>query len=107
MISLNEISIRPAHGHEVRDIEELNVAAYAQYRDVVPAAIFAAYVADLRNLADQADDAELLVCEIGGRIAGSVMFYADASLEGLGLPREWAGFRKLAVHPECRGHGVG
>jgi catalase len=27
------------------------------------------------------------VAEVGGRIAGSVMFYADASSEGFGLPK--------------------
>ena len=49
----------------------------------------------------------MLVAEVAGRLAGSVLFYADASTEGLGLPPGWVGFRKLAVDPRMRGHGLG
>jgi GNAT superfamily N-acetyltransferase len=85
----------------------VGVAACAQYRGAVPAAFFDAYLADLRRLAEYWEEAEILVAELDGRIAGSVLFYADAGTEGLGLPNGRAGFRKLAVCPEVRGPGLG
>jgi GNAT superfamily N-acetyltransferase len=51
-------------------------------------------------------EAEVLVAELDGRIAGSVLFYANASSEGLRLPNGWAGLRKLAARPEVRGLGL-
>jgi predicted N-acetyltransferase YhbS len=102
-----ECLIRPAARHEIPEIESVGVAAYAQYRGTLPAAIFEAYLADLRCLAAYWEEAEVLVAELEGRIVGSVLFYPDASSEGLGLPNGWAGFRKLAVRPETRGLGLG
>jgi GNAT superfamily N-acetyltransferase len=106
-MSLAEYVIRPATKREIPEIERMSVAAYLEYRDEAPAAIFDAYIKDLGRLTRYWDEAEVTVVEVGGRIAGSVMFYADASSEGLGLPKEWAGFRKLAVHPAMRRHGLG
>jgi predicted N-acetyltransferase YhbS len=102
-----EFLIRPATKHEIPEIESEGVAAYTQYRDEVPAAIFDAYVEDLRHLAEHWDEAAVLVAEVDGRIAGNVLFYANASTEGLGLPEGWAKFRKLAVRPEMRGRLLG
>jgi predicted N-acetyltransferase YhbS len=101
------LPIRLATKSEVPAIEGVCVAAYAEYRDEVPATVFDAYFAGLRNLAAHWDDAVVLVAESGGRTAGCVLFYEDASREGLGLPPEWAGFGKLAVHPDMRGRGIG
>jgi predicted N-acetyltransferase YhbS len=100
-------TIRPATEHEIPEIEAVAVAAYAQYRAEVPRPVFDAYLEDLRRVAEHWREAEVLVAEVDGRIAGSVLYYADASTEGLGLPQSWSGFRKLAVHPEMRGRGLG
>jgi GNAT superfamily N-acetyltransferase len=99
--------IRRAAESEIPGIEAVSVAAYAQYRDEVPAPVFDAYVDDLRRLADHWCEAEVLVAEVDGRIAGGVLYYSDASADDMGLPRGWAGFRKLAVHPQWRGRGLG
>lgn len=99
--------IRPAARHEVGDIVDVVIAAYEQYRPRVPAAIFDAYLEDMRRLGERWDEARVLVGLHQGRIAGTISFYADASLEGLGLPQGWAGFRTLAVHPAARGRGLG
>jgi GNAT superfamily N-acetyltransferase len=106
-VSLSGCLIRSASRHEIPEIEAVSVAAYAHYRGDMPAAIFDSYLADLRRLAQYWEETEVLVADLDGRIAGSVLFYADASSEGLGLPQGWAGFRKLAVHPEARGLGLG
>jgi GNAT superfamily N-acetyltransferase len=100
-------AIRRAAAHEIPEIEAVAVAAYAEYRPEVATPVFDAYLEDLCSLADHWRDAEVLVAEVDGRIAGSVLFYPDAGSEGLGLPSGWAGFRKLAVRPEMRGRGLG
>ena len=102
-----EALVRPAAPDEISEIEAVCVAAYAEYRSQVPLSVFKGYVDDLHHLSDHWSDAKVLVADVGGQIAGSVLFYADASTEGLGLPQGWAGFRKLAVHPRKRGRGLG
>lgn len=104
---MSDVKVRHALRREIREIEEIGIAAYADFRAEVPAVILDAYFADLRNLANHWDQATVLVADANGRIGGSVMFYADASAEGLGLPSDWASFRKLAVAPEMRGQGLG
>jgi predicted N-acetyltransferase YhbS len=99
--------IRPALKRESPEVASVIEAAFAQYQSEVPPRIFEAYLADLRHLDDHWAESEMLVAERGGRIVGTVAFYGDASTEGLGLPKEWAGFRRLAVHPAVRGHGIG
>lgn len=99
-------AIRQAAMNEIPQIEDLGIAAYLEYRDMVPPAIYGAYSQDLRNLGRYWAEADVLVAEMSGEIVGSVQFYADASTEGLGLPSDWAGFRKLAVRPSARGHGI-
>jgi predicted N-acetyltransferase YhbS len=106
-MSDDRVVIRRAARHEIAEIEDVCVAAYAQYRSEVPAPVFESYLDDLRRLADSWDEAETLVAEVDGRIGGSVLLFADASTEGLGLPQGWSGFRKLAVHPKMRGRGLG
>lgn len=101
------IEIRSALKREIQEIEAITMAAYMGYRANLPPIVVDAYFADLRKLANYWDEAEVLVADIGGRIGGSVLFYADASTEGLGLPNDWAGFRKLAVAPKLHGQGIG
>lgn len=102
-----EAFIRHAAPDEISEIEAVCVAAYLEYRSEVPLSVFEGYIDDLHRLSDHWHEAEVLVAEVGGRVAGSVLFYADASTEGLGLPQGWSGFRKLAVHPRNRGRGLG
>jgi predicted N-acetyltransferase YhbS len=104
---MSEIRVRPARKAEIAEIESIGLAAYAQYRNAVPAPLFAAYLDDLRRLEQYWNEADVLVAERDGRLAGAVLFYGDAASEGLGLPGGWAGFCKLAVHPDLRGHGIG
>lgn len=104
---MSGLLIRHAHEADYAHIDAVTAAAYAQYENAVPAAVFAAYVADLGLTPHQAHESEILLCEMEGRIVGSVLYYPNAALEGLGLPSTWAGFRKLAVDPRSRGRGVG
>src|SRR5262249_51085901 len=105
--SLARCIVRPAARREIAAIESVTVAAFAEFRDRIPAAMFDPYIEELRRVAKRWEEAEVLGAEVGGRIAGTASFYADASREGLGLPAGWAGIRCLAVDPATRGRGVG
>jgi GNAT superfamily N-acetyltransferase len=99
--------IRSADRGECSEIVAVMVAANAEYRPLVPPAIFDACMADLHGLAQRWDEGEVAVAERDDRIVGAVTFYGDASDQGWGIPRGWAGFRTLAVHPAARGLGLG
>jgi predicted N-acetyltransferase YhbS len=76
-------------------------------RAAAPLSVFEGYIADLRRLSDHWHEAEVLFADAGGRIGGSVLLYADASTEDVGLTQSWSGFGKLAVHPQMRSRGLG
>jgi len=99
--------VRPARRGEAGCIGTLVAAALQEFRELIPPAIFQAYVEESANVVARWDEAEVLVAEIEGELAGTVTFYADAGREGLGFPATWAGFRTLAVDPAMRGRGIG
>jgi GNAT superfamily N-acetyltransferase len=110
-----EWMVRYAEPAEFDDVAALLLRANAEYRAVLPPAIFRAYRDNLRALAlDPAaqEDCEILVIgDGGGGLLGAVAFFPDAAREGPGLPKgwpkRWAGLRALAVDPAARGHGLG
>lgn len=99
--------VRPVARAEIPELSTLIAAAFAPLEGKVPATPFGLYVEDSCNIGERWDEAEILVAVSGGRIAGTVTFYSDASREQLGLPADWSGFRTLAVHPAMRRHGLG
>lgn len=99
--------VRPARRSEIAAIAPVVAAALGEFRGMIPATIFDAYVRESSDLGARWDEAEVLVAEVDGRIAGTVSFYPDASREELGFPPAWAGFRTLAVDPARRGRGIG
>jgi predicted N-acetyltransferase YhbS len=99
--------IRPAARHEATPIASIRVAAFSQYRKSAPPGVFDAYLDELRHVERPENGTQLLVAEWRGRVVGSVVFHADAAQAGMGLPKGWVGFRKLAVHPDARGRGLG
>src|SRR5262245_11718592 len=76
-------------------------------RAATPLSVFEGYIADLGRLSDHWHEAEVLFSDVGGRIGGSVLLHADASTEDFGLPQNWSGFGKPAVHPQMRTRGLG
>lgn len=101
------VLVRPARKEEADRIGEIVRAAWAELRDGIPPVVFAAYVEESADVAARWDEAEVLVAEHGGQLAGTITHYADAGREGLGFPSGWAGFRTLAVDPARRGRGIG
>ena len=97
------LDIRPAEPAELPDVADLCVAAYAPFL-----AGEGHYVAELRDVARRASEAELLVAvEGGGGVLGTVTFVPDGGALGeIAGPGE-AEFRMLAVGPAAQGRGVG
>ena len=100
------VVVRPARAGDRAAIRRVVRDAYAQYADRMPRAAYRRYLADLLDLERHARLGTLLVAEVDGRVCGSTAFYPDASRQGLGWPRGWAGGRALAVHRTARHHGV-
>jgi GNAT superfamily N-acetyltransferase len=93
----------PADHTVIRDILR---TAYGQYTADIPPPVWDRYLADLLDLDQHARHGQLVVAVVEEAIAGYAAFYPDASTQGFGWPRGWAGGRGLAVHPAFRGHGV-
>jgi GNAT superfamily N-acetyltransferase len=98
--------VRPAQPPDHPVIRRLLRTAYGPYAAEIAPGTWTAYLADLLDLDRHARAGALLVADVGGTVAGYAAFYPDASAQGTGLPRGWAGGRGLAVHPGFRGHGV-
>jgi predicted N-acetyltransferase YhbS len=99
------LRVRPATSADHAEVRHVITSAYQQYAASLPPAVFRAYMAELTDL-DSRADAELLVAEIGSEIVGTVTYYGDASVEGLGWPSGWPGVRALGVDPAHRGRGI-
>src|SRR5213594_4356193 len=82
--------VRAAAHNEHAAIADLMLRANREYRTQLPVRIYEAYMKDLRALVGSWADKDFLVAEADGRLLGAVVFYRDASLQGLNLPREWA-----------------
>jgi GNAT superfamily N-acetyltransferase len=99
--------VRAAGPREQAVVTDLLLRANRDYRKVLPARLYEAYTRGLRILAADWADKDFLIAESEGALLGAVAFYRDASAQGHGLPREWAGLAALAVDPEARGRGIG
>lgn len=97
--------VRAAGLREQAVVTELLLRANREYRKVLPARLYDAYMRDLRALAADWSDKDFLIAEQDGALLGAVAFYRDSP--GQDMPRERAGLRALAVDPDARGRGVG
>ena len=102
-----DTNVRAARPNEHDAIVALLLDANREYRAVLPARVFYAYMQNLRELVADAVARELMVAELNGHILGTIAFHPDASRQSWGLPKGWAGLRALAVDPTARGRGIG
>ena len=101
------VTIRTATSADTDAVRRVIAAANDQYAADLSADVFRAYLADLLDDGMDHGRFDVLVAELDGEVVGSVRYYPDASVMGFGFPRDWAGFRALAVHPDRRGLGIG
>lgn len=102
-----DTSVRAARPHEHGAIVALLQDANREFRAVLPTRVFYAYMQNLRDLVADEAVRELMVADLNGHILGTIAFHPDASRQGWGLPKGWAGIRALAVDPTARGRGIG
>jgi ribosomal protein S18 acetylase RimI-like enzyme len=100
--------LRDARPDELDGVARLLRDAYLEYKKFLTPDVWEGYLRDIMDVRSRLGVAELIVAELAGELAGAVTLYSKAS----GSPREgwpegWAGARLLAVHPSCRGRGIG
>jgi ribosomal protein S18 acetylase RimI-like enzyme len=98
------ITTRAAQPREYDRIGEITVEAYIKDGLI---SLRSAYLNTLRDAADRAEQAELIVAELDGELVGSVTYCRPESpYAEIAAPDE-AEFRMLAVMAAARGRGVG
>jgi GNAT superfamily N-acetyltransferase/quercetin dioxygenase-like cupin family protein len=105
--SLTGVEVRDAGRSDLPRARRVLLAAYQEYATAMPPAVFGSYLAELLDVEARAGTGRILVAEVDGRVVGTVTYYPDAAVEGLGWPSGWAGLRALGVEPAARGRGVG
>jgi predicted N-acetyltransferase YhbS len=102
-----EVTLRDAGTADHATVRAVITAAYRQYQVAMPPGAFEVYLADLLDLDHRANSGSVIVAERAGRVVGTVTYYDNAAIQGLGWPSGWAGLRALAVDPAARGLGIG
>lgn len=96
--------VRPLRPEDHEAVAELTLASYVEGGHIAPDD---AYVKTLMDVADRAGRAEVLVAEVDGEVAGSVVLTPPGSpLAETSGDGEYE-FRMLAVHPRFHRRGVG
>jgi predicted N-acetyltransferase YhbS len=103
-----DLVIRDARPDEREAIRALTLQAYEQYAATMAPQAWAGLSGAIHN-GLQAEGAEPIVAERGGRLLGSVMLFPPAvdAYGGITGPASWPELRLLAVAPEARGAGIG
>ncbi|MGO1192474.1 MAG: GNAT family N-acetyltransferase [Nesterenkonia sp.] len=98
------VTVRAAEPADYQRIADLTVAAYLNGGHMRPSD---GYLQHLRQVADRAQRAQLLVAEVDSAVAGSVTVTDyDGDYAEVSRPGEME-FRMLATAPEHQGRGIG
>ena len=100
-------AIRLAREEELREAGTIVALSFESFRAALPPHILEPYMADASDLTAVSEEAQVVVAERGGELAGTVTYYEDAGREGMGWPSSFAGLRTLAVSTSVQGRGVG
>jgi ribosomal protein S18 acetylase RimI-like enzyme len=100
---MSDLVLRPARPEEYGAVGEITVDVYVGGGFLAPDS---SYVAVLRDAATRAEQAELLVAELGGAIVGTVTYCRGTGAYANIADPEDAEFRMLAVVPAARGNGI-
>jgi predicted N-acetyltransferase YhbS len=104
----DELLIRDARPEDRDAIRALTMQAYEQYASLMEPDAWAGLAVAIQAGLD-AEGADRIVAERGGRLLGCVALFPPAAdaYPGETGPANWPELRLLAVAPEARGAGVG
>jgi GNAT superfamily N-acetyltransferase len=106
-VSKGNIKIRDARTEELDQVADLLKKAYSQYESYIPDASWKDYLENIIDVRSRLPEADLIVAEVDGRLAGTVTLYLKYNTPPMeGWPQGWAGIRLLAVHPDYRGRRI-
>ncbi len=106
---MTNMLIRNARDDERDAIRDMAVAAYAQYRNMMPAPAWEGYRRNIQETLAEVGPEKCIVAVRDHTLVGSVLLYPAEThvdtgpLAGL----RWPELRLLAVAPEARGQGIG
>ena len=106
-VTASPAGIRLANPQDRPAILRLIVDAYEEFEPSLTPANWALMMTNLERVITSAGECNLLVAESDGRLAGTVTYYSPGPKDYNRVPMEWAVIRALAVHPACRGRGLG
>jgi ribosomal protein S18 acetylase RimI-like enzyme len=92
----------PADRDAVNAVARAAFAQYAHDYDDWPS-----FIDGIGRMADLADNADLLVAEVEGRVVGAVAHVGPGRPRAEFFPDEWSVIRMLVVDPGARGQGAG
>jgi len=100
--------VRDARPEEFDEVAGLLIEAYREFESFYPPDVWKASMNDIANVRGRLGDAELLVAEDVGRLAGTITLFPDATRSSIERwPTGWASIRTTAVRPAMRGQGIG
>ncbi len=103
------IAVRRGLSVEMDEIREVVRVANQEFRDVFPARMYEAYLANAMDVEARLQWGTVLVATVDDEIVGTITAYDDANDEG--MPSHFiagtAGLRATAVRPDMRGLGLG
>src|SRR3989304_511519 len=73
-----KLLLRNARPDELDSVSPLIRYAYEQYESLLSPEAWKSYVEDMMNVRGRFDEAELILAELGGQLAGAVTLYLDA-----------------------------
>jgi hypothetical protein len=85
-LSLTGVEVRNAGRSDLPAARRVLLAAYQEYAEVLPPAVFGRYLTDILDVEARARTGRVLVAEHGRKVVGTVTFYPDAAAEGFGRP---------------------
>ena len=97
--------IRPCHAADRNGVNRVALAAFSQYEHDYDD--WTAFSAGIGRMGDLALDADLLVAERGGQVAGAVVHVGPGRPRSGIFPSDWSVIRMLVVDPAHRGQGLG
>jgi ribosomal protein S18 acetylase RimI-like enzyme len=103
----DRLLIRDARPRELGEAARVIRDAYLEYERFFPPEAWKSYLDDIMDVRRRRNVSELIIAEMGGKIAGAVTLYPDGfRSKHESWPRGWAGIRLLAIHPAFRGRGI-